>query len=476
MKIDKTQQVSSFEQVQQDYQLSHLKAKEPQKEPKETKESIQLSRDAASELKKPSKTSKSEETKPVKDETPQKKKWTVLIYFAADNDLEPYETKNLVDLEKVGSTKDTNIVAQIDRGPTPTTRFGGNTDATRYYVLKDKVVNEKIDSKELKHLGKVDSATPEVLKDFLAWGMKSYPADNYLVILNDHGAGFAGALQDVEKDSFMDIPNIKKALKEAETETGIPKDNIILGFDACLMGQTEVAYELRNVANIMIASEEAIGGNGWPYEGILKNNKFDKIKSSYSGPEAMKRMAEHIIDESKKTQKSTFTMSAIDLTKMNKVKDAIDGLGKALLKTDEPLSRIRRIIQLSQHYTSGFEERPFSEMRDIYDLAERLSRSKVVNDTKLQQAAIKVMKSIEDAVIKEQHQKEDVGDSHGLSIYAPITKGGYDGFNYDRLELAKDTSWDEAMIKFTGEPVKPKPGGGWTYSPPKGKGKIDKVK
>ncbi|MCD6309159.1 MAG: hypothetical protein J7M18_00490 [Candidatus Eremiobacteraeota bacterium] len=476
MKIDKLGQISS---AKQEPDIPRVKAKDEKKKGEEVKasrETITLSSSAARDLKKTKKTKKSGKPETSKPKVPEKKKWTVMIYFAADNDLEPYEVKNLLDLEKVGSSKDVNIIAQIDRGSTPTPRYGGNPDVTRYYVLKDKLVNEKIDSRELSHLGKMNSSDPEVLKDFLVWGMKNYPAENYLIILNDHGAGFAGALQDVEHKGFMSLPDMKKAFKEAEKEAGVSKDNIILGFDACLMGQAEVAYELRNVANIMIASEEAIGGTGWPYAGILSGNKFDKIKNTYTGQEALRKMAEHIIDETEKTQYATFTMSAVDLSKMTKIKHAIDDLGKALLRTNEPIRRMRRVIQLAQHYTAGFEEKPYSSMRDIYDIADRINRSTVISDKKLKSAAKEVMKAIEEAIIKEQHKKEDVGNSHGLSIYAPVHSGGYDNFKYHELDLAKDTSWDEAMIRFTGKPTKPKPGAEWTFSPPKGKGRMGRLK
>ncbi|MCL5037944.1 MAG: clostripain-related cysteine peptidase [Chloroflexi bacterium] len=477
MKIDKTRQVISTEQLKQDFTAGPMKQKEKESSgTAEARETVSLSSSATRDLKKPGKASKPASHGTSRSEKPEKKKWTVMVYFAGDNDLEPYLAKNLVDLEKVGSTKDMHMIAQIDRGKTPTATYGGEAGASRYEIVKDKHSNGKIDSKEVSHMGKLNSSDPEVLKDFLKWGMKKYPAENYLIILNDHGAGFAGVLQDVEAKGFMQIPGIKEAFKDAEKETGVSPKNIILGFDACLMGQAEVAYELRNVANIMVASEEAIGGTGWPYEGILSGNKFDKINQNYSGEEALNKMAGHIIDETAKTQNATFTMSAVDLTKMNDVKDAVDGLGNALLKTKEPQSRIRRIIQMSQHYTAGYEERPYSEMRDIYDIASRIEKSRVVNDEKLKVAAREVMKVVEGAVIKEQHKKEDVGDSHGLSIYAPIQKGGYDSFDYGRLELAKNTSWDEAMIRFTGDPTKPSSGSGWTYSPPKGKGPAEKLK
>ena len=40
----------------------------------------------------------------------------------------------------------------------------------------------------------------------------------------------------------------------------------LIGFDACLMPTTEVAYGMRNVASFMVGSEKAELAFGWPYD------------------------------------------------------------------------------------------------------------------------------------------------------------------------------------------------------------------
>lgn len=51
-----------------------------------------------------------------KVEISNKKDWTVLVYFAGQNNLRKYEVKNMLDLEKVGSTDKVNLVGQFDTG------------------------------------------------------------------------------------------------------------------------------------------------------------------------------------------------------------------------------------------------------------------------------------------------------------------------------------------------------------------------
>lgn len=461
-------------------------------------ESIKLSHEARRSIKEEKKGKTTAKEEPIKQSGPApslpmpKAKWTVLVYMAGDNDLESFITNNMIDMERVGSSKDINIVTQLDRGPDPTPGKGGETNAARYYIMKDSD-SKHINSPVVQKLGSVDMGAPETLKDFLAWGMKNYPAQNYLILLNDHGGGFTGALQDQTNDSFMPVPDIKKAIAGAEKDAGIDKEQVVVGFDACLMAQGEVGYELKDVAKTLIASEEVIGGTGWPYTGILASGKTIKgiknfvksekkleefshkaagIKEAYGkiiSSMNPQQVAKFIIDECAKAKDSTVTMSAADLSKIDKFRDAIDDFAKALLKTDVPDSVIKNDFKASRHYTVGMETAPYSEMRDAYDLAKHIVEDRQITDAKLKDAAKALMASVESVIFAEEHAGESMEGSHGISIYAPTKKGGLDGYHYDKLALAKDTSWDEALEKFTGKPkntgTKPHPG----YKPPRPK-------
>ncbi|MCL5774521.1 MAG: clostripain-related cysteine peptidase [Firmicutes bacterium] len=421
-----------------------------------------------------------------------KAKWTVLAYMAGDNDLESFVTNNLIDMEKVGSSKDVNIVAQLDRGPDPTPAKGGEKDAARYYIMKDNDPKH-INSPVMQKLGPADMGAPGTLKDFLSWGMKNYPAQNYLIILNDHGGGFTGALEDQTNNSFMSVPDMKKAIAGAEKDTGVDKEQVTVGFDACLMAQGEVGYELKDVAKTLLASEEVIGGTGWPYTGILASgktingiNKFvdteKKLSNAGKNPVSIKednskiignmnpqQVSKFIIDECAKAKDSTVTMSAANLDKIGAFKDALNGFAKALLKTDVPDSVIKNDFKASQHYTVGMEMPPYADVRDAYDLAKHIVEDRQINDANLKDAAKALMASVEEVVFAEEHVGDGMEGSHGISIYAPIKKGGLDGYHYDKLALAKDTNWEEALEKFTGKPTnaaaKPQSG----FKPPRPK-------
>ena len=48
---------------------------------------------------------------------PKDANWTVMVYLAAGNDLETVGIQDINEMEMVGSTKEVNIVVQIDRIP-----------------------------------------------------------------------------------------------------------------------------------------------------------------------------------------------------------------------------------------------------------------------------------------------------------------------------------------------------------------------
>jgi Clostripain family len=115
------------------------------------------------------------------------KAWTVLIFMAADNNLDLFAVKDLHELEHLGSTDEVDVVVQIDR-------YGdGRTGpASRGRVVKD--VNwEKLDIRfvsVLDEIGETNTGDPQVLRSFIEWGAAAFPAERYMLVLWNHGSGW----------------------------------------------------------------------------------------------------------------------------------------------------------------------------------------------------------------------------------------------------------------------------------------------
>jgi hypothetical protein len=110
----------------------------------------------------------------------------------------------LNEAEIVGSTEQVTIVSQMDRYDGGFVGDGDWTTAKRFLVTKDNDLNA-IGSEELDDLGEIDSGNPQTLIDFATWAIGAYPAEHYVLILGDHGAGWNGGWYDddpVEGSTF----------------------------------------------------------------------------------------------------------------------------------------------------------------------------------------------------------------------------------------------------------------------------------
>jgi len=390
-------------------------------------------------------------------ETGVKKKWTFLHYGAGDNNLSSYIYKDADEMEAVGSDANTHIISQLDQSR-------GN--CKRFYIQKDTKPGT-ITSPVLEDMGPaVDMSNPKTLTDFLVWGQKTFPGEHVALIIGDHGGGTAGAVADDRNGGagMMKPAELEKAIKDAEAQTGKKID--VLGFDCCLMANTEVAYQLKDAADFMVASEESEGGLGWPYNNVLNDKVLagiqEALKHKINVPP--KEFAKKITEDAEGVQGDLPTMSTIDLSKMTEVAQKMNTFSQAILDTNTPMSELKSLVYKTQEF-SGF--------KDIYDFTQQVAGSATITDEKLKAAAKDVMASIQTAVLAEQHSTQYPG-SHGLQIELK-TYGGPSS-EYKELAFAKDTKWGDAMAKITqkmpGEPdVVPEGGvdgpgpGGWTGGP-----------
>ena len=105
-----------------------------------------------------------------------------------------------------------------------------------------------------------DGAT---LEDFIRWAAENYEADRYMLTLWDHGGGMVyGYGLDQINSQGTDCIKVS-ALADALEGAGVKFD--IIGFDACLMQEIEIAKALAPYADYLLASEETESGCGWFY-------------------------------------------------------------------------------------------------------------------------------------------------------------------------------------------------------------------
>lgn len=177
--------------------------------------------------------------------------WTVMVYMAAENtsELDATAVADLREMER-GVTADANLVVQINRAwPTLPQRYEITRDNSRFVGPADH-----------KNMG-----SAETLAGFLKWTLDHYEARNYCLVLWGHafGLGFGR-----DHNDPLRLRELRAALEEFRTARGGGKLEV-LGTNACAMSYAEAAYELRDCASYMVASQIAVPFAGWPYKTIL---------------------------------------------------------------------------------------------------------------------------------------------------------------------------------------------------------------
>jgi len=174
---------------------------------------------------------------------------TIIVYMAADNDLSFDAFENLQQMKKGFSETGTRLVVFLDQ-------IDENPCLAEVHPGKDVIV---------KSYSELNSANPDVLREVIRDVIDLYPAQEYGLILWSHGTSWLPAgstLRSFGNDNGkqMNIPDLAESLPV--------KFSFIL-FDACLMGAVEVAYELKDKTDYIIASSMETIADGFPYEQII---------------------------------------------------------------------------------------------------------------------------------------------------------------------------------------------------------------
>ncbi|MGC9315652.1 MAG: clostripain-related cysteine peptidase, partial [bacterium] len=209
--------------------------------------------------------------------------WTIMVYIGADNNLSSFINGDVDEMEEAGSTSEVNIVCQIDGKAS----YGGYNDylgnwstVRRYYIQAGNPTNNSIDGGFISDLGDLNSANPDVLRDFAIWAINTYPAERYMLVLWNHGGGWARPApppsykaiiwDDTNGDgSGIGFSNGEYANMLSEIYDHLGKSISIVGFDACIVGMLETEYETMGYADYLVHSEANVPGDGWDYDFLV---------------------------------------------------------------------------------------------------------------------------------------------------------------------------------------------------------------
>ncbi|MDP6185179.1 MAG: clostripain-related cysteine peptidase [Candidatus Poseidoniia archaeon] len=357
--------------------------------------------------------------------------WGFYVYMAGDNTLYEEVTDDLNEMKMVGSNNNLEIVALTDQ-------LLGN-DSHAYHVIKHGVEEKPLSEINATWENEIDMGDGETLKDFMVWAATEYPAQRKILVIWDHGSGWKKVAED--QGSHLTVPEIRKSIEDYREITGDPPLTMI-GFDACLMGMFEIAYELKDQAEMIHGSEAYEPLEGWTYNHLLY-----KLNQQTTNSE----LAHHIVNDYIESYRNgsvytsySVTAAVVDTSKLEGVWDKLEDFSGQI---NSVLPVYRDQVSYSRDQTQRYDQNP--DYRDLYDLTINVENRIPVSDTI--KSSKELQDAINDAVIAEDHWQKPgklpVERAHGLTIYFP-TDGAETG--YDDL-LITDSKWFEFINNFATE-------------------------
>jgi hypothetical protein len=433
--------------------------------------------------------------------------WSILVYMQADNNLVEFADKDMVEMvtgfQKAGlaNPSSVNILTQVD------------------YPQDKKTWRFKIDrSGKVEH----DSLTQEMgqhpaeeLIESARWVRTKYPANHYAIILWNHGSGiedykkintedvknFNSTWMDVFDTNISNTNKVKKIAKNNNIKNNISNVGLgglsksgrgilyddsentcltnqglsialsqikailgkkidLVGMDACLMSMVEVAYEIKDYADVLVASQETEPGYGWNYSGII--TPLASNPAMFTSENLAKLIVASYGFYYASTDMQNYTQSAINLNLLDPLCANIESISVNLLECiGYKPSVVKKALHIARLNSKSFEMASYIDLYSFY-FELRAEFTKLRHDVEAEKptcfaflyrpspnyipALDRLVESInvgigliENVVFANVFGAKSNG-SHGISIYYPISVSLVHP-SYPNTAFAKNTHW-----------------------------------
>ena len=342
-----------------------------------------------------------------------KRKWTFIVYMAADNDLESAAIADLNELEAVKlNGAPISILALVDRNPA-FDMTNGNWQDTRLFEIKtdpnglnSTIVSTRLDCPEL-GLSKdaeteLNTADPLVLSRLIDFAKRSYSAEYYALFVWGHGTGWrsgpsaeaplaankAVAFDDTH-GQYMALPSFGRAIAD--------KGLSLIGFDICYAAVLELVYQIKSDAELFVGSEGEILSNGWDYAALFEDFLSKPELTVYD-------LGDSIQDQfaAQYAALSNATISQVRLAEVENLYAKFDDFAGAVALAITGESARNTVLDLILHNVEAyhFTSFPSDLYIDILDFSRKISRisTDITPDSAGQAAIVMAVNKLETAL------------------------------------------------------------------------------
>lgn len=400
--------------------------------------------------------------------------WTVLIFVQAKNSLSSFAHKNFTDMATVGSNSNLNILVEWHQPK--------KQGVWRYKVGKGQMALDSCDPSKV-----TNGNSAQDLVDSMSWAVKKFPAKKYALILWNHGIGIldpswgssmhiispktvrknsriqvAGITKNLPRSApkvlekkgilfnehtrtYMNNQELTKALRTIKTSVLGNRKIDLLGMDACLMAMVEVAYQVHDCADYLVGSQEVELAYGWNYSTTLS-----ALASGKATAESAARSIVTSFERFYKNKIHFYTQSAIDLSKVDPLKQQLNSFGHKVFSCKE-LNKgklVTQALRLARSRCLQFSASSYIDLHSFftefhkylrYAYQKRAYKSVALKKEydELSKAAVSTIGIVHKAVIANASGSY-LARAKGLSIYFPTR---FIDKSYAKTAFARDSNW-----------------------------------
>ena len=402
--------------------------------------------------------------------------WTIMVFFAGEQDLSPSMTSQLKAIKDAGFQKNTTVLIHYD----PNRRGVGTVTFDINQEGKRKVGTSIGDGKNpfVRNLfddvipGAPKGATAEAaLRAFLAMGQKYHSAKHYMIILVGHGVivGNDAFLPDSSPESAITLQQLGKIFSDFQAGASLHGDSVeLIGLHSCSMSAIEVIYELQDAAKYLLATEGVSFVGSWPYRQILKKilNTIDEAKKYNKEVDiddlamSVQRLCLHnSTDFMFSGLSADLSLCSLSGEKVTELNEPLRNLTRAL-KEGLKDSRGQELIMLAHLKSQSYFEETYTDLYDFCLCLEEKCLEYEPLQADIKRACEAVREKLKETnkpgglVIFSDFFGPLYQYSHGLSVYFPWARPvqdtpplpsddilrQYENYKFTK-ELGKDDSW-----------------------------------
>jgi hypothetical protein len=348
--------------------------------------------------------------------------WTLALYVNGDNNLEDeWDGTSLPLLLNIPANSEVNIVAMVDLKSTDGTDLveisGGSWNVVNSYP----------------EMNFGDGAT---LQWFITEVAALYPSDNLGITMWDHGYGWIECSFDETSWDRIRMNEMKAAIEGANVHIDI------LSFDACNMGNIEVAYEAytTGLVDYMVGSEESVPFDGYPYDFMWTPVANDETRTPAQVCVDMVDGWGQYYDQ---TSFTTVNLAAVDVSSI--------GASAAVFENWCGLMHDNLVAYAKLYSTAlknAYKTWATKIFVDIADLGDTLLADSKFSNADLRAATSAMVSVVDDAVLAV-HSCSALPDARGLTLWWG-SKGDwkYYGPMYLDTQWAVDMGWYDFLADY----------------------------